>query len=155
MIANRNFRLGSQQHPHSQKKQLTPLYIFISASFELSLYSWIDGLDDDIQWNGVFLLRVHSDKKNVDSPRKIPSHRVAKASTYWMTEDYKTCIDLVDSITEVPCIMLSIYLVMHNKLVCHKVERTHWINQHIIHASITGFMPVYSLGKRKKAHWLS
>ncbi len=29
-------------HPHSQKKQLTRLYILISPSFELSLYSWID-----------------------------------------------------------------------------------------------------------------
>ena len=44
--------------PHSQKKQLTPLYIFISASLELSLYSWIACLDDDIQLNELFLLRV-------------------------------------------------------------------------------------------------
>ncbi len=29
-------------------------------SFELSLYSWIDGLDDDIQWSELFLLRVQS-----------------------------------------------------------------------------------------------
>ncbi len=55
--------------------------------------------------------------KNVDSPRRVPSHRVAKASTFWMTKDYKTCIDLVDSITEVPRIILSIFLVMHNNLV--------------------------------------
>ena len=34
---------------HSQKKQLKPLYIFLSVSFELSLYSWIAGLDDDIR----------------------------------------------------------------------------------------------------------
>ena len=41
--------------------------------------------------------KVHSDKKNVDSVtwlRRVPSHRVAKAST-WMNENYKTCIDLV------------------------------------------------------------
>ncbi len=34
---------------HSQQKQLTPLYIFISESVELSLYSWIVGLGVDIQ----------------------------------------------------------------------------------------------------------
>ncbi len=44
--------------PHSQKKQLTPLYIFISVSFELSLCSWIAGLDDDTQGSELFLLRV-------------------------------------------------------------------------------------------------
>ena len=38
--------------------QLTPLYISISVSFELSLYSWFAGWDDDIKWNGPFLLRV-------------------------------------------------------------------------------------------------
>ena len=43
---------------HSQKKQLTPLYIFISAILELSLYSWIACLDDDIQLSELFLLRV-------------------------------------------------------------------------------------------------
>ncbi len=43
---------------HSQEKQLTPLYIFTSISFELYLYSWIDGLDDDIQLRELFLLRV-------------------------------------------------------------------------------------------------
>ncbi len=42
----------------SEKKQLTPLYIFNSVSFELSLHSWIAGLDDYIQWSGLFLLRV-------------------------------------------------------------------------------------------------
>ena len=47
---------------------------------------------------------IHSDKKNVESPRRVPIHRVAKASTCWMTKDYKICIDLVDSITKVPCI---------------------------------------------------
>ena len=44
---------------HSQKKQLTPLYIFSSVSFELSLYSWISGLDDDIKWSELFHLRVY------------------------------------------------------------------------------------------------
>ncbi len=34
-------------------------------------------------------LHVHCDKK-VDSPRRVPSHRVAQAST-WMTKDYQTC----------------------------------------------------------------
>ena len=29
---------------HSQKKQITQLYIFIVVSFELSIYSWIAGL---------------------------------------------------------------------------------------------------------------
>ena len=43
---------------HSQKQQLTPLYILISMSFGLSLYSWIDGLDDDILWSELVLLRV-------------------------------------------------------------------------------------------------
>ena len=43
---------------HSQKKQLNPLYIFISASIELSLYSWIACLGDDIQLIELFLLRV-------------------------------------------------------------------------------------------------
>ncbi len=42
----------------SQKKQLTPLYIFISESVELSLYSCIVGLDVEIQWSELFLLRV-------------------------------------------------------------------------------------------------
>ena len=40
---------------HSHKKQL---YIFISVSFELSFVSWIVGSNDDIQWSGVFPLRV-------------------------------------------------------------------------------------------------
>ena len=70
----------------------------------------------------VHALNVHSDKKNVYSLRRVPSYRVAKANTYWMTEDYKTCIS---------------------------------VNQHTIHASITSVIPVYSQGKRKKAHWLS
>ena len=35
-------------HRDSQKKKLIPLCIFISVSFELSLYSWIAGLDDNI-----------------------------------------------------------------------------------------------------------
>ncbi len=35
---------------HSQRKQLTQPYIFISVS----LYSWIAGLDDDIQWSELF-----------------------------------------------------------------------------------------------------
>ncbi len=43
---------------HSQKKQLIPLYIFISESVELSSYSWIVGLDVDIQLSELFLLRV-------------------------------------------------------------------------------------------------
>ena len=43
---------------HPQKTQLTPLYIFISVSCELYLYSWIVGLDDDIQCNELFLPRV-------------------------------------------------------------------------------------------------
>ncbi len=42
----------------SQEKQLIPLYIFISVSFELSLYSLIAGLDDNIQWNELLLLGV-------------------------------------------------------------------------------------------------
>ena len=46
-------------YAHSQKKQLIQLYIFISKSFELPLYSWIAGLHDDIQWSELFLLRVH------------------------------------------------------------------------------------------------
>ena len=46
--------------PHSQKKQLTQLCIFISVNFELSLYSWNRALDDDIQWSELFLLRVHA-----------------------------------------------------------------------------------------------
>ncbi len=37
---------------------LSPLYIFISVTVELSLYSWIAGLDDDIHWSELFLLRV-------------------------------------------------------------------------------------------------
>ncbi len=49
------FRL---QDLHSQKKQLTPLQIIIWVSVELSLYSWIACLDDDIQWSELFLLRV-------------------------------------------------------------------------------------------------
>ncbi len=67
----------------------------------------------------------HSDKNNVEPPGRVPSDRVAKASTYWMTKDYKTCIDLVDSIAQVPCIMQSDFLVLHNNLVCHQVERPH------------------------------
>ncbi len=35
---------------HSRKKQLTPLYTVISMSFKLSLYSWINAWDDDIQF---------------------------------------------------------------------------------------------------------
>ncbi len=49
------------QQIHSQKKQLTQLYIFILASLELSLYSWIACLDDDIQLSELFLLRVYPD----------------------------------------------------------------------------------------------
>ncbi len=44
---------------HSQKKQLTQQYIFILASLELSLYSWIACLDDDVQLSELFLLRVY------------------------------------------------------------------------------------------------
>ncbi len=40
---------------------------------------------------------LHSDK-NVESQVRVPIHRVEKAITYWMNEDYKTCIALVDSI---------------------------------------------------------
>ena len=43
---------------HPQKQQLTPLYTFISVTFELFLYSWIYGLDDDIQWSELGILRV-------------------------------------------------------------------------------------------------
>ena len=68
-----------------------------------------------------------------------------------MTEDYKTCIDLIDLITEVPCIMLGVLLVMLNYHVCHQVEWPHSINQHTIHAGITSVIPVYSQGKRKKS----
>ena len=39
---------------HTQEKQLTQLYIFISACFELSLYSWIAGLDDGLQLSELF-----------------------------------------------------------------------------------------------------
>ena len=35
------------------------MYIFISASFQLSLYSWIAGVDDDEQWSELFVLRVY------------------------------------------------------------------------------------------------
>ncbi len=37
---------------HSQKKQLSQLYSFISVSLELPLYSWISGLDDyiHVEW---------------------------------------------------------------------------------------------------------
>ncbi len=31
---------------------------YSTVSFELSLYNWIAGLDDDVQWNELFLLRV-------------------------------------------------------------------------------------------------
>ncbi len=51
-------KLGLKWSTHSQKKQLTQLCIFISESVELSLYSWIVGLDVDIQWSELFLLRV-------------------------------------------------------------------------------------------------
>ncbi len=44
---------------HFQKKQLTPLHIFISVIFELSLDSWIPIFDDDIHWSELFPLRVH------------------------------------------------------------------------------------------------
>ncbi len=90
-------------------------------------------------------------KKNVDSPRRVPSHRVAKATTYWMTGDYKTCINLIDSIIEVPCIMQGVLLVVHNNIVCHQVEQSHSINQYTICANITSVIPVYSQGKRKKS----
>ena len=45
---------------HFQKIHLIPLYIFISVSFELSsyMYSWIAGLDDDMHWSELSLLRV-------------------------------------------------------------------------------------------------
>ncbi len=52
---------------HSHKKQLTPLYIFISVSFELSLYSLIAGLslysliaglDNDIQWIELSVIQI-------------------------------------------------------------------------------------------------
>ena len=36
------------------------MYIFISASFQLSLYSWIAGLDDDEQWSELFVMRVQA-----------------------------------------------------------------------------------------------
>ncbi len=39
---------------HPQKQELTQLYIFISVSFEVSLYSWITAWDDDIQWGELF-----------------------------------------------------------------------------------------------------
>ncbi len=52
---------------HSQKKQLTPLYIFISVSFELSLYIWIGGLDDDIQVSELFLLRVQLPREQIET----------------------------------------------------------------------------------------
>ncbi len=44
----------------SQKKQLTPLYIFILVSFGLSVYRLIAAWDDDIQWSELFLLRVYT-----------------------------------------------------------------------------------------------
>ena len=47
------------QKIHPQKEQLIPVYIFISASFRLSLYSWIAGLDEDEQWSELFVLRVY------------------------------------------------------------------------------------------------
>ena len=62
------------------------------------------------------------------------------------------CINLIDSITEVPCIMQVVLLVIHNNLVCHQVEQSYSINQHTIHARITSVIPVHSQGKRKKAH---
>ena len=40
------------------EENLSPLYIFILVNFELSLYSWIAGLYDVIQWSELFLLRV-------------------------------------------------------------------------------------------------
>ncbi len=43
---------------HSQKKYLTPLYIFISVSFEMSLYSWIADWDDDKQWSDLLSYMV-------------------------------------------------------------------------------------------------
>ncbi len=66
----------------------------------------------------------------------LASHRVAQATTYRMTEDYKTSIDLVDSITEVPCIMQRVFLVMHNQppTPTGSMSWTCWVNQHTIHA---------------------
>ncbi len=53
---------------HSQKKQLTQLYIFISACIELSLYSWIAALDDGLQLSKLFLLRVYQKKDEHEWP---------------------------------------------------------------------------------------
>ena len=47
---------------HSEKKQITQLYIFISVCFELSVYSWNAGIDYGIQWSELFLLRVYISK---------------------------------------------------------------------------------------------
>ncbi len=50
-----------------------------------SVYRFVSGFK--AEWIGCLFV-LHSDKKKVESPRRVPSHRVAKASTYWMTKDY-------------------------------------------------------------------
>ena len=55
-----NFVSNARGHTLSEETtHLTQLYIFISVSFELASYSWIAGLDYNIQWNELFLLRVY------------------------------------------------------------------------------------------------
>ncbi len=76
MFQNLSAIVSVRSSAHSQKKQFTPLYIFISASYELSLYSWMAGLNDNMQWSELFLLTVHC-KCNTKSlsPMSPEAHR--------------------------------------------------------------------------------